>query len=474
MRIGRFQMVIVIFAVIIGISLRIGRYYRNHQSSGRCLLTELSANEEECVRAISRFIVDGKQFKCRGRKVLDFGTLGERSESCEINSDLFGESRCVKWAEKAYKQRLWDESLSWHAYFFSRTPTHDIVIHNDVSERKVCLTYRDATHPANCERASVVMTFDIHGIIYEKFYVISDVHGARDTLIAMLTARKLIEFNGKRYKWIAWNVHLVLMGDYIHKGEHSDAVIQLLDRLQLEASAFASEIILLIGNHELSELTGLDVSTGRYKPRYGFFSSLKFMHSHDGVLFVHAGMTPEIMRSIYTGKDMNLEDEAFDRLSEWDSEAISTVNEQVSLYLSKLTPEAYSAKQFDNPVGKTLHAALWMQWLHHYNGKTGNENDWPYDKKKHLGKPYFCGDVEEVLEKTGCHTMVVGHYDPSSQEGMPQHCGIGDNNTGRKRLIFSDFGLYANYNPNNGVMLEIIGEHVWQVKRDKWTLINDS
>ena len=177
------------------------------------------------------------------------------------------------------------------------------------------------------------------------------------------------------------------------------------------------------------------------------------------MLYVHAGVTPDIMRSIYSA--MGVEDEAFDRLPKWNLDAI---NREVSEFLSGLTPRSYSAKK-SNPVGIALDHALWMQWLNLFEGWTGDKY-WKYDELTHLKQDFFCVDVEEVLRKTDCHTMVVGHYYDSSYEGMPQHCGVGGDKTARKQLIFSDYGMYIE---RIQIMLKITGETVWKIRSGRKT-----
>ena len=118
-----------------------------------------------------------------------------------------------------------------------------------------------------------------------------------------------------------------------------------------------------------------------------------------------------------------------------------------------------------------MNKALWMQWLHHFNGKTYNKKVWPYYKDEHKGKPYFCSDVEKVLEKMGCHTMVVGHYYDNSKKGMTQFCGVGGDDMARKQLIFSDFGIWKSTDPT---MLRVTGETVRMLTMDQQEeVIND-
>merc|ERR1712154_190348 len=64
---------------------------------------------------------------------------------------------------------------------------------------------------------------------------------------------------------------------------------------------------------------------------------------------------------------------------------------------------------------------VWLQWLHDYKR---------YDVD-------FCDKVHEVLDILNAHTMIVGHYFPSSEETIFNHCD--------DSIIFSDVGIWYNY-----------------------------
>ena len=52
------------------------------------------------------------------------------------------------------------------------------------------------------------------------------------------------------------------------------------------------------------------------------------MHAHNGVLFVHAGVTPDFFRNMY--EEIGLTTEQFDGLNKWD---LDRINEEISKHI---------------------------------------------------------------------------------------------------------------------------------------------
>jgi hypothetical protein len=79
-------------------------------------------------------------------------------------------------------------------------------------------------------------------------YVVGDVHGYLDELIAALTAQGLIDAEGR---WAAGNARLWFLGDFTDRGPDGIGVIDLVMRLSAEAAAAGGYCKALMGNHEL-------------------------------------------------------------------------------------------------------------------------------------------------------------------------------------------------------------------------------
>lgn len=79
-----------------------------------------------------------------------------------------------------------------------------------------------------------------------------DVHGAYDALEKTLRAAGVIDAQGK---WTGGNAHLVSVGDLLDRGPGSRQAMELLMRLEGEAQAAGGRVHVVMGNHEVMNLT---------------------------------------------------------------------------------------------------------------------------------------------------------------------------------------------------------------------------
>ncbi|MFI7005722.1 metallophosphoesterase [Streptomyces sp. NPDC050145] len=79
-------------------------------------------------------------------------------------------------------------------------------------------------------------------------YVVGDVHGYLDELIAALRDKGLLDENDN---WAAGNARLWFLGDFTDRGPDGIGVIDLVMRLSAEAAAAGGYCKALMGNHEL-------------------------------------------------------------------------------------------------------------------------------------------------------------------------------------------------------------------------------
>ncbi|MFI6092411.1 metallophosphoesterase [Streptomyces sp. NPDC051218] len=85
---------------------------------------------------------------------------------------------------------------------------------------------------------------DEHG----PLFVVGDVHGYLDELLAALQAQGLIDAEGD---WSAGNARLWFLGDFTDRGPDGIGVIDLVMRLSAQAAAAGGYCKALMGNHEL-------------------------------------------------------------------------------------------------------------------------------------------------------------------------------------------------------------------------------
>jgi hypothetical protein len=97
----------------------------------------------------------------------------------------------------------------------------------------------------------------------DRIVAIGDVHGAYDELVAILQETGLID---AEMHWVGGDSILVQSGDLFDRGVRVREVMDLLMRIQQEASAAGGRVIVLLGNHEAMVLTGLyrDVNPEMY------------------------------------------------------------------------------------------------------------------------------------------------------------------------------------------------------------------
>jgi hypothetical protein len=81
----------------------------------------------------------------------------------------------------------------------------------------------------------------------------ADVHGAYDELIELLQAAGIVD---SALAWSAGSAHVVSLGDLLDRGVDTRAVLDLVMRLQREASAAGGRLHVVLGNHELMTLLG--------------------------------------------------------------------------------------------------------------------------------------------------------------------------------------------------------------------------
>lgn len=86
-----------------------------------------------------------------------------------------------------------------------------------------------------------------------RVYVLGDVHGGYDRLVALLLKADIIKTDAAakvRYSWAAGASTLVCTGDLIDKGDHSLPVLDLMMSIEAQARAAGGAVIVTMGNHE--------------------------------------------------------------------------------------------------------------------------------------------------------------------------------------------------------------------------------
>ncbi len=144
----------------------------------------------------------------------------------------------------------------------------------------------------------------------DKILAIGDLHGGFDELRTFLINNKITD---KNLNWIWGNGHLVFAGDVFDRGDKVTECFWLIYKLEKEASLAGGKVHLILGNHEIMELSGdkrylakkyIDLCNRlnfNYSALYGKKTILgKWLRSKNAIivindiLFVHGGISPEL------------------------------------------------------------------------------------------------------------------------------------------------------------------------------------
>jgi len=84
-----------------------------------------------------------------------------------------------------------------------------------------------------------------------KVIAVGDLHGSYDKAIRLLKAAELLD---EDRHWIGGEQHLVVVGDFVDRGEGDRALMDIFRRLQPESEAAGGRVHVLLGNHEVMNL----------------------------------------------------------------------------------------------------------------------------------------------------------------------------------------------------------------------------
>ena len=161
----------------------------------------------------------------------------------------------------------------------------------------------------------------------DKIIVISDIEGNFDAFSSFLLNNKVIDNN---YNWIFGNGHLLLNGDFVDRGKNVTQVLWLIYKIENQADKQGGKVHYILGNHEIMNFQGnANYNKKKYKRVAQLISkndsitvATKFMYSDKtelgkwlrsknviekigNYLFVHAGISPEILKYSVSISDIN-------------------------------------------------------------------------------------------------------------------------------------------------------------------------
>lgn len=211
---------------------------------------------------------------------------------------------------------------------------------------------------------------------------VADLHGDFDHAVNILSSAKLID--KETQKWIGGDATLVQTGDITDRGDHCKQIYELFFRLRKEAEEVGGRVINVLGNHEVMNMQGdwRYVSQGDVD-EFGGMEERKQAWAWDGwlgsevqkfpvavvvdrVLFVHAGLLPEML----------------------DHRTLEELNVAFHGALKHASTSKHMKK--DEPKLLGGHGPVWAR-------------DYAY------GRSNICQLAQQVLQKVDADRMVVGH-----------------------------------------------------------------
>eukprot|EP01084_Bolivina_argentea_P242540 406837_1 len=234
---------------------------------------------------------------------------------------------------------------------------------------------------------------------YSTIIAIGDLHGDLDQTYKLLQLSGILN---KSKEWIANDTILIQTGDIVDRGSQSIQIYLLLMELRKVAQKHNSLVLQILGNHEFLNLNGNYQFVNKLEfIKYGLWYKLWNMNNKIGyflrhtpvlriignTLFVHAGLTPEILQ-----------------LFEENDNIINDINKSV---LNGLT-NPYFDGNFDDDIYSIITGKRGPIWTREFDNQ--HESD-VYDK-------HICKQVDKTLKKLNIKRMVIGHN--TQYNGMPQ------------------------------------------------------
>ena len=281
--------------------------------------------------------------------------------------------------------------------------------------------------------------FTLHGRIKhpwrmekpEKTLVVSDLHGRLDAFVAILKNNGVVDAN---LNWTYGKNQLIFLGDILDRGRDDNGITWLVYKLEQEADKAGGRVDFLLGNHEdlvlkddlryvneahlifstmagipYAELYGPDTELGRW-----IRDSYLVLVVGDN-LFVHAGLSPELIGKSYK---------------------IGEINELAARFVG-----------YPTAPRKTMHARnefffgnsgpFW------FRGMARDEEDY---------SPVTEENLRRILRYYGVRRVIVGHSEV--EEVAPRYDG---------RVITVNVRHYDNYPVNRTAGLLIEGENLYTV-----------
>ncbi len=161
----------------------------------------------------------------------------------------------------------------------------------------------------------------------ERIFAVSDIEGNFEAMVGLFQANGIIN---DELNWDFGDGHLVIVGDLVDRGTYVTPCLWLIYKLEQEAEEAGGQVHYLLGNHELMDLKGrIDYAQEKYIAAAQMISEIddpeeafRFLFSDRSVLgkwirskntiekigdviFVHAGLSPELLEAQLSIQQIN-------------------------------------------------------------------------------------------------------------------------------------------------------------------------
>ncbi len=229
----------------------------------------------------------------------------------------------------------------------------------------------------------VIQTPAVDYHVTAPIIALSDIESGFKAFRDFLVANQVIN---EQLEWTFGNGHLVLVGDFVDRGDSVTQVLWLIYKLEQEALAAGGLVHFILGNHEIKNLQGNFQSASK---KYFYIAAMlekgqhelygeksfigKWMASKNSVekindtLFTHGGIHPQIADMNFNLKKIN-----------------NTIRENYR--------KPYFTKQTTNDTDFLISTTTGPSW---YRGYFKDE--------------LTIAEIDQVLHKFGAKSIVVGH-----------------------------------------------------------------
>jgi hypothetical protein len=283
-----------------------------------------------------------------------------------------------------------------------------------------------------------------------QVFAIGDLHGDLNQTYKALSLIGAIDSN---HKWIGHCIIVVQTGDQIDRGDDDKQVLDVLEKLAVDAKKHESRLIVLNGNHELMNAKlDLRYTSKKSNEAFGEFKNNPYLEAHKihkktpPVLAWAADLLNDNEQSHFARRAAAFAPGSLyaNRLAHRSFYAI--VNDTVFVH-GGILPEhvTYGLEKFNQelarfftkgePLDRSMDGMSGPLWLRDYSEP---ENSEPSKKD--------CMHLKSALELLGAKRMVVGH---SIQNDINSACDA--------RVWRIDIGMSRAYGNRNVEVLEIDG-----------------